>query len=226
MRRHSLLLIDDDKTLTALLGDHLRSAGYAVTIANHGEEALSRLAKGQPDLVILDVMMPGMDGWQVLEKVRVNSDVPIIMLTAKDQEFDKLRAFRRGVDDYVTKPFSFAELTARVQAVLSRLARSIENQDKLTTGDLEIDFLRRRVTRNGTPVDLTPTEYSILEVLARRPDVPVASEELVSQVWGPAYQGEVEHVKHYIWSLRRKLEADPGDPAHLVTERGYGYRLV
>jgi two-component system KDP operon response regulator KdpE len=224
--RPSVLLIDDDETLTTLLGDHLRSAGYGVAVANDGASGLCQAAGLGPDLIVLDVMMPGMDGWQVLERLGEHPKCPVIMLTAKDQEFDKLRAFRLGVDDYVTKPFSFAELMARVGAVLGRAARLSEVREKVVTGDVEIDLLRRRVRRAGETVELTPTEYRLLEVLARNLDVPVASEELVRRVWGPAYAGEVEHVKHYIWSLRRKLEADPGDPKHLITERGFGYRFV
>jgi two-component system KDP operon response regulator KdpE len=221
-----ILVVDDDQTLTALLGDHLRSAGYEVEIAGDGEAGLGRIFLTAPELIILDVMMPGMDGWQVLEQVRNRSHVPVIMLTAKDQELDKLRGFRLGVDDYVTKPFSFAELTARVGAVLSRAARRSTQSSEIVTGNLKVDLVRRRVLREGDSVDLTPTEYRVLEILARHLDIPVPSEELVRRVWGPSHTGEVEHVKHYIWSLRRKLEKDPGDPKHLITERGFGYRLV
>ncbi len=221
-----ILVVDDDQTLTALLGDHLRSAGYEVDIASDGQSGLKSFSLTVPELIILDVMMPGMDGWQMLEQIRKLSHVPIIMLTAKDQELDKLRGFRLGVDDYVTKPFSFAELTARVGALLARAARRSSDGSEVVTGKLEIDLVRRRVQREGDSIDLTPTEYRVLEVLARHLDIPVPSEELVRRVWGPRYTGEVEHVKHYIWSLRRKLEQDPGDPKHLITERGFGYRLV
>jgi two-component system KDP operon response regulator KdpE len=221
-----ILVVDDDQTLTALLSDHLRSAGYEVEIANDGEAGLASIPINAPELIILDVMMPGMDGWQVLEQVRNRSHIPVIMLTAKDQELDKLRGFRLGVDDYVTKPFSFAELTARVGAVLGRAARASADGSEIVTGNLEIDLVRRRVRREGDTIDLTPTEYRVLEVLARHLAMPVPSEELVQRVWGPSYAGEVDQVKHYIWSLRRKLELDPGDPKHLITERGYGYRLI
>jgi two-component system KDP operon response regulator KdpE len=221
-----ILVVDDDQTLTALLGDHLRSAGYEVEVASDGQSGLKSFSLSVPELIILDVMMPGMDGWQMLEQIRKLSHVPIIMLTAKDQELDKLRGFRLGVDDYVTKPFSFAELTARVGALLARAARRSSGGSEVVTGKLEIDLVRRRVQREGDSIDLTPTEYRVLEVLARHLDIPVPSEELVRRVWGPRYTGEVEHVKHYIWSLRRKLEQDPGDPKHLITERGFGYRLV
>jgi len=226
MSKPRILLIDDDETLISLLAEHLEAHQYQVETAPDGDTGLSLVEGSAPDLIVLDVMMPGMDGWQVLTKLRRSGSTPVVMLTAKDQEFDKLRAFHLGVDDYITKPFSFAELTARVGAVLSRLHRSAESPNLLTTGDLQIDFDRRRITRNGRVVELTPTEYRLLECLARTLDRPVASEVLVQQVWGPRYAGEVEHVKHYIWSLRRKLEIDPGDPQHVLTERGFGYRLV
>jgi two-component system KDP operon response regulator KdpE len=179
---------------------------------------------------VLDVMMPGMDGWEVCERLRGKDapagrldPIPIIMLTAKGEEIDKLRGFRLGVDDYVTKPFSFAELAARVGAVLAR-AQPTPNHI-VTSGNLIIDFDQRRVTMAGHPVDLTPTEYHLLETLARHADRTVPVETLLVEVWGPGYAGEVEHVKHYIWTLRKKIEADPGDPKHVLTERGFGYRF-
>src|SRR3972149_9392680 len=194
-------------TLTSLLGDQLRSVGYAIEVANDGDQGLQRVMAQQPDLIVLDVMMPGTDGWEVLERLGGRSTCPVIMLTAKDQEFDKLRAFQLGVDDYVTKPFSFAELTARIGAVLARAGRQGESQELIVTGDLQIDLVKRRLTRGGSPIDLTPTEFRLLEVLSRNRDVPVPSEALLEQVWGPDYAGGFEHGQRYIWALRRKLEA-------------------
>jgi len=173
----------------------------------------------------LDVMMPDTDGWEVGRRLREQSTVPIIMLTAKGEEFDKLRGFRLGVDDYVTKPFSFAELTARVGAVLARATHAPASTHRVTSGDLAIDFDQRRVTIADRMIDLTPTEYHLLELLARHAHRTVPTERLLVDVWGSAYAGEVEHVKHYIWALRKKIEADPGDPKHLITERGFGYRF-
>jgi two-component system KDP operon response regulator KdpE len=147
------------------------------------------------------------------------------MLTAKDQEYDKLRGFHLGVDDYVTKPFSFAELVARIGAVLQRAERRAGAHARLISGDLAVDFDQRRVTIAGRAVDITPTEYRLLEALVRRTGRTVPAETLLQEVWGPAYAGEVEHVKHYIWSLRQKIEADPGNPQHILTERGFGYRF-
>jgi DNA-binding response OmpR family regulator len=225
MDRPTILLIDDDKTLVELLSDHLETAGYQAIVASDGPGGLRRADQTSPDLVVLDVMMPGMDGWEVCRRLREKSGVPIIMLTAKGEEIDKLRGFRLGVDDYVTKPFSFAELVARVGAVLARSTRVSTKSHSITSGDLTIDSDQRRVSVAGQAVELTPTEYRLLETLARHPNRTLSIEHLLNQVWGPEYAGEVEHVKHYIWSLRKKIEADPGDPKHLITERGFGYRF-
>jgi len=225
MNAQTILLIDDDQTLLELLSGHLQTAGYQPLMASDGSTGLHLAVEVQPDLVVLDVMMPGMDGWEVCRRLREKSSVPIIMLTAKDEEIDKLHGFGLGVDDYVTKPFSFAELTARVGAVLARTMRSPGSAHRITSDDLTIDFDQRHVTVAGRAADLTPTEYHLLETLARHAQRTVPSEQLLAEVWGPEYAGEVEHVKHYIWSLRKKIEADPGDPKHILTERGFGYRF-
>ena len=170
-------------------------------------------------------MMPGMDGWELCQRLREKSPVPIIMLTAKSEEIDKLRGFRLGVDDYVTKPFSFAELLARIGAVLARAERGAGSAHHLTSGDLKIDFDQRRVSVAERIVELTPTEYRLIEFLARHINHTVPTETLLREVWGSEYAGEIEHVKHFVWTLRKKIETDPGDPKHLVTERGFGYRL-
>jgi DNA-binding response OmpR family regulator len=229
MGSSTILLIDDDATLRELLADQLRTAGYLPGVAPDGARGLQMVADGAPDLIVLDVMMPGMSGWEVCERLRAQPGakgrVPIIMLTAKGEEFDKLRGFRLGVDDYVTKPFSFAELVARVGAVLTRAQFAQVATHQLTTGDLVIDFDQKRVSIADRLIDLTPTEYRLLETLARRAQRTVPAETLLSEVWGPEYAGEVEHVKHYIWTLRSKIEIDPGDPKHILTERGFGYRF-
>jgi two-component system KDP operon response regulator KdpE len=225
MSSQTVLLIDDDQTLLELLSGHLQAAGYQPLTASDGPNGLHLAVEAQPDLVVLDVMMPGMDGWEICQRLREKSSVPIIMLTAKDEEIDKLHGFRLGVDDYVTKPFSFAELTARVGAVLARTTRSPQSAHQMTSGDLTIDFDQRHVMVAGRLADLTPTEYHLLETLARHAQRTVPSEHLLAEVWGPEYAGEVEHVKHYIWSLRKKIEVDPGDPKHILTERGFGYRF-
>jgi DNA-binding response OmpR family regulator len=220
-----ILLIDDDQTLREMFAEHLHVLGYETFAATDGATGLRLAAEQQPDLVVLDVMMPGMDGWTVCEELRKTSPIPVIMLTAKSDEIDKLRGFRLGVDDYVTKPFSFAELAARIGAVLNRAARAPTAQSVVTSGDLTISFDQQRVVVDGRPVDLTPTEYRLLETLARQANRTVPAEQLVVAVWGAAYAGEVEQVKHYIWTLRKKVEIDPGDPRHVLTERGFGYRF-
>ncbi|NUN03910.1 MAG: response regulator transcription factor [Bryobacteraceae bacterium] len=225
MTSQTILLIDDDQTLLELLSGHLATAGYRPLAASDSLSGLCLAAETQPDLVVLDVMMPSMDGWEICRRLREKYTVPIIMLTARGEEVDKLRGFRLGVDDYVTKPFSFAELTARVGAVLARTTHSPAATHRLASGDLTIDFDQRRVTVAGRMIDLTPTEYHLLEILARHAFRTVPSEQLLAEVWGSAYGGEIEHVKHYIWTLRKKIEADPGDPRHLITERGFGYRF-
>ena len=225
MAQRTILMIDDDQTLLELLSDHLRVSGYRTLTASDGPGGLRVALEAKPDLVVLDVMMPGMDGWEVCQRLRDKSSVPIIMLTAKGEEFDKLRGFRLGLDDYVTKPFSFTELTARIGAVLARATRAITPAHTLTSGDVTIDFDERRITVKGHTVTLTPTEYRLLETLARHPHRTIPTETLLIEVWGSEYAGEAEHVKHYIWTLRKKIEADPGDPKHLIAERGFGYRF-
>src|SRR5512136_1832000 len=163
----TILLIDDDATLRELLSEQLRMAGYRTLSAGDGASGLRAADEARPDLVILDVMMPGMDGWTVCERLRAKSTIPIILLTAKGEEIDKLRGFRLGVDDYVTKPFSFAEMVARVGAVLTRAARKPVPASSVKSGDLLIDFELHRVFVSGNSIDLTPTEYRLLEALAR-----------------------------------------------------------
>jgi DNA-binding response OmpR family regulator len=225
MTHQKILLIDDDPTLCQLVAEHLGTAGYYPITALDGPNGLHMASEAHPDLIVLDLMMPGMDGWVVCQRLRAVSSVPIIILTAKSEEIDKLRGFRLGVDDYVTKPFSFAELVARVRAVLSRVYRIGAPEHMLKSGDFSIDFDQHRVTTAGHVVELTPTEYRLLEALALHAHRTVSTEWLVERVWGPQYAGEVEQVKHFIWTLRKKIETDPGDPKHLITERGFGYRF-
>lgn len=221
----TILLIDDDPTLLELLAEQIHMAGYQVLTANRGEEGVALAFEKDVDLVVLDVMMPGMDGWEVCRRLREVSNIPILMLTAKGEEIDKLRGFHLGVDDYVSKPFSFAEVVARIHALLARTQRNVSKAHHFTTGDLTIEFDQHKVTVGGNIVELSPTEYHLLEALARHAYRTLPSEQLVIQVWGRSYAGEVEHVKRYIWALRKKIERDPGDPRHILTERGFGYRL-
>jgi DNA-binding response OmpR family regulator len=221
----TILLIDDDPTLLELLAEQIHMSGYQVLMTNRGEEGIALALEKEVDLVVLDVMMPGMDGWEVCRRLREVSTVPILMLTAKGEEIDKLRGFHLGVDDYVSKPFSFAEVVARIHALLARIQRNVSKAHHFTSGDLTIEFDQHKVTVRGNVVELSPTEYRLLETLARQADRTLSTEQLVVQVWGETYAGEVEHVKRYIWALRKKIEHGPGDPRHILTERGFGYRF-
>jgi two-component system KDP operon response regulator KdpE len=221
-----ILVVDDDPTLRRFLQDFLREEKYTVIAAANGNEALRQAYREHPDLVVLDVMMPGMDGWEVTARLREMSDVPIILLTAKSAEADKLRGFSLGVDDYLTKPFSFAELNARIQAVLNRARhKPLTERNVLRIGDLEVDLDRRELRREGQPVALTPTEFRLMEVLARNAGKAVAETELVREVWGAYRQENTTTVRRYIFLLRKKIEPQPDEPRYIVTVRGYGYRL-
>lgn len=221
-----LLIIDDDESLTELLGAYLSKQGFGVKVASDGLEGLKSLFNFKPDLVVLDVTMPQRDGWETLERMREASDVPVIMLTSRSEEQDILRGFSQGADDYVTKPFSFAEMAARIQAVLARSKRdSSDNTLLIQHGDITLDLRTRQVLRGNQHVALTPTEFKLLTVLMQRVGEVVSPEELVREVWGPQYAGEVGHVRRYIWHLRQKIEPDPENPRYVHNERGFGYRF-
>jgi DNA-binding response OmpR family regulator len=208
-----------------LLRQSLEKAGYGILTATNGLAGLQQMYEHRPDLIILDVMMPRMDGWETVSRIREMSQVPVIMLTAKDEEADKIRGFGAGVDDYVTKPFSFAELSARVGAVLHRTRQAVPARAPQTyaVGDLVIDLEDRRVTKRGEPVALTPTEYKLMSVLVENAGRVLSREQLLSQVWGDAYLGDTDYIKRYIWYLRQKLEDDPSNPEYVLTDRGFGY---
>ena len=220
-----LLIIDDDTTLLLLLRQSLEKAGYHILTATHGLAGLQQMYEHRPDLIILDVMMPRMDGWETVSRIREMSQVPVIMLTAKDSEADKIRGFAAGVDDYVTKPFSFAELTARVGAVLHRTRQTVPARPShlYQVGDVTIDLEERRVTKRGEMVNLTPTEYKLMAVLVENAGRVLSREQLLSQVWGDAYLGDTDYIKRYVWYLRQKLEDDPSNPEYVLTDRGFGY---
>lgn len=219
-----LLVIDDDRSLVELLSDYLGRAGYAVEGAFDGQRGLGTLATAVPDLVILDVTMPGLDGWQTLARIRAQSTVPVIMLTARGDEAEILRGFSGGADDYVTKPFSFAQLAARIGAVLDRASPDRqEPADVLRGADLEVDTVRHRVLRAGEPVDLTPTEFSILVTLLRDRGRVLSARQIVTAVWGAEYLEETGYIRRYVWHLRQKLELDAHAPRYILNERGVGY---
>jgi two-component system KDP operon response regulator KdpE len=221
-----ILLIDDDESLTELLGSYFSNQGFTVRVAKDGKAGLRALFSRTPDLIVLDVTMPQRDGWETIERIRDVSDLPVIMLTARDDEQDILRGFSLGADDYVTKPFSFAQLAARIQAVLSRSGHQFTDKETvIEQGELRVDLHTRRFWRGTAQIALTPTEFKLLVTLMRRTGEVVSPEELVREVWGPQYAGEVGHVRRYIWHLRQKIEPDPENPRYIHNERGFGYRF-
>ena len=218
-----LLVIDDDRSLVELLGDYLTRSGHEVTGAPDGQRGLAAAAASEPELVILDVTMPGLDGWQTLARLRAAGTVPVIMLTARGDESEVLRGFAGGADDYVTKPFSFAQLAARISAVLERTSSGRQTSDVLRGVDLEVDTVRHRVLRAGEVVDLTPTEFSILVALMREPGRVLSPRQIVTSVWGAEFMDETGYIRRYVWHLRQKLEVDPHEPRYVLNERGVGY---
>ena len=221
-----LMLIDDDQGLTDLLTDYLRNQGHIVHVADDGLSGIRKVYLNRPDLVILDVTMPQLDGWAVLERIRELSDLPVIMMTARDEESSVLRGFSLGADDYVTKPFSFAQLAARIQAVLSRTGNTADQDEReLRQGELVVDLTTKQVWRGDKLIHLTPTEFKLLVVMMQRAGEVITLEELVSAVWGEQYTDEIGYVRRYVWHLRKKVEPDPEKPRFIHNERGFGYRF-
>lgn len=222
-----LLIIEDDVNLVEALKLYLTTAGYGVVAASNGREGLQQLYLQQPDLVILDIMMPGIDGWEVCNRVREVSDVPIVMLTARGQEAERVRGLQMGADDYVVKPFSLRELEARIESVLRRARMSPVVQERVVYADEElvIDSERWEVTKRGKPVELTATERRLLFLLAENRGRVVPTDRILERIWGHEYVGEARYVKLYVWRLRQKIEPDPKEPTYIHTERGIGYRF-
>ena len=223
-----ILLVDDEDSLQKLLSYPLRSDGYEVVAAADGQEALDRFDEGQFDLVVLDVMLPRVDGFDVCRKLRARSAVPIIMLTAKAEEFDKVLGLELGADDYITKPFSMREFRSRVKAVLRRaeLVRGDDDGDEpLVQGDLAIDFSKRQVEIRGEPVRLTYVEFEILSTLARAPGRVFSRTMLLERLWGDSSYRDPRTIDVHIRHLREKLERDPKSPEYLFTVRGVGYHF-
>jgi two-component system KDP operon response regulator KdpE len=221
-----ILLVEDDHRLRRVLTLTLETSGYAVTAVADGTAALQAAAAESPDLVLLDLGLPDVDGAEVIRRFRGWSDSPILVLSARHAQAEKVRALDVGADDYITKPFGTDELLARVRAALRR-GQPSAGSPVVATSDFTVDLAAKRVrTGDGTDVRLTPTEWSVLEVLARQPGRLVTQRELLEQVWGPQYVNETHYLRVYVGQLRRKLEPDPAHPRHLVTEPGQGYRLL
>jgi two-component system KDP operon response regulator KdpE len=225
MDQRTILVVDDDNGLRELIRINLEHEGYAVIQAANGAQCVTAVRELRPDMVILDVMMPEMDGLEACAKVREFSQIPILLLTAKVQSDDVITGLDRGGDDYLIKPFNIDELSARIRALLRRLPPAYR---PLSAGDgqITIDQQKREVRVRNEPVDLTPTEYHLLLILAEKAGKVVEHETLLRAVWGQEYTKDNDYLKVYIWHLRRKIELDPRNPKLLLTEWGVGYRLV
>ena len=224
--KKNVLVVEDDEDVRTLVGTRLRRAGYNVIVAADGLEGLRLFYGNRPDLVLLDVAMPVMDGWQVLERLREVSNVPVLMLTAASEERDKVRGLRGGADDYITKPFAGEELLARVEAALRRAAIQPEESavNDYRDAELTIDFLRHEVLVRGEAVNLSPTEFRLLGALTRSAGQVLSQDQLLDHVWGEEYAESLDVVRLYIGYLRRKIELDSRNPRLIETVRGFGYR--
>jgi two-component system KDP operon response regulator KdpE len=226
--RPRVLVVDDERALARALAINLRAAGWDVVLAADGREALQAAATSHPDVVLLDLGLPDLDGTEVIAGLRGWSDVPIVVLSARALGEDKVEALDLGADDYVTKPFAMDELLARLRAAARRGAAATSGPaggSVVEVGDWRIDLARKKVARAGADVRLTPTEWAFLELLARNVGRLVTREQVLREVWGPAYLHESHYLRVYAAQLRRKLEDDPAHPRHLLTSAGLGYVL-
>lgn len=226
--KRRILVVDDERGLAKIIRLNLEQDGFEVVEANNGKEAMEKLRTTLPDLILLDVMMPDMDGFTVLKMIREIGGTPVIMLTAKGQEDDKVKGLELGADDYVTKPFSPRELTSRIRAVLRRgnYAEDEETGKIVVDDRLTIDFDRHEVWVEGELVQLRPTEYRLLYHLVQNAGWVLTHDQILNKVWGYEYENEPHYVRLYINYLRKKLEVDPSNPEYILTERGIGYRFV
>src|SRR3954469_6882899 len=222
----TILVVDDEPRIAALARDYLEHAGFAVRVASSGEAALDTIRRDRPDLVVLDLGLPGADGLDVTREIRRDSTIPIVMLTARDDELDKLLGLELGADDYLTKPFSPRELVARVRAVLRRTERPPDAAETIRVGDVVLDVPRMRTEVAGTTVDLTPTEFQLLATLAARPGRIFTRSQLLDALHGIAFETYERAIDSHIKNLRRKLEPDPRRPRYVLTVYGVGYRFA
>jgi len=224
MKRARVLVIDDDADIRGLLRELLERAAYDVVEAANGRDGLRTLYGSSPDLVLLDVSMPELDGWQTLERIRDVSDVPVVMLTARAAELEKVRGLKAGADDYVTKPFGRQELLARVEAHLRRTPQREEQPGMYADGLVAIDFAQREVKVGGEPVALTPLEFKLLSAFVRHPNQVLSHEQLLELVWGDSLSGSRARTKLYVGYLRQKLSTGGPEASPIETVRGFGYR--
>jgi len=220
-----ILIIDDEPQIRRLLRVSLTAHGYNVDESQTGQDGINRTAEFKPDLILLDLGLPDIDGKAVVKAIREWSKVPIIILTARDQEYEKIETLDAGADDYVTKPFSMGELLARLRVALRHSAVA-ENAPMLICGELVIDLVGRHVTRSDKEIKLTPTEYEILKVLAQNMGKVLTHKQLLKAVWGTAYNEDTHYIRVFIGQLRRKVEENSAQPKYIITESGVGYRLM
>jgi two-component system KDP operon response regulator KdpE len=220
-----IVVADDDKQILGALRIILTARGYEVVVAPDGKQALDRVIDGHPDLVVLDLGMPGLDGLAVIEAIRGWSTVPILVISGRTESAEKVEALDRGADDYVTKPFATDELLARIRALVRRMPAT-GDEPRVAFADVLVDLAARRVTKAERPVRLTPTEWQILSLLVRNPDRLVTREAVLTEVWGPHHTSDSGYLRLYLAQLRKKLEPDPSHPRFLITEAGMGYRFV
>ena len=222
-----ILVVDDEKLLVKGIKFNLESEGYLVEVAYDGEEAVELARSGGFDLIILDVMMPKLDGLEACMRIREFSTVPIIMLTARSEDMDKILGFEYGADDYVTKPFNIVELKARIRALLRRtsLASQSGGESCITVGHIVIDPEKRTAKNDGTPVELTAKEFDLIELLSKNPDRVFSRENLLNIIWGYDYQGDIRTVDVHVRRLREKLERKPAEPERIMTKWGVGYYI-
>ncbi|MDQ7030885.1 MAG: response regulator transcription factor [Ardenticatenia bacterium] len=221
----TILLVEDDRTLREVVALNLERQGFTVHQVADGEAALVAARQHPPDLIILDVMLPKLDGLSLCRIIRAESDVPIILLTARTGEVDKIVGLESGADDYVTKPFSIGELSARIRAVLRRAKAQTATSHVLQAGPLRLDLLRWEATHAGRPLSLSPREFRLLAEFMRHPNVVLSRDLLLERVWGPYYVGDVRTVDVHVRWLRQKIEEDPSNPRWIQTVRGVGYRF-
>ena len=225
MANKKILVVDDEKKIVDIVKAYLEKDGYRVTTAYDGKAALEMARSRAPDLIVLDLMLPEISGWDVCRILRAESDVPIIMLTARDDDTDKIVGLELGADDYVVKPFNPKELMSRIRAVLRRVDRADEKPRPIEFGELSIDLERHEVRRGEKLVELTPTEFELLRALAQSPGRVYSRLQLLDMVLGEAYEGYERTIDSHVKNLRKKLEADPERPRYIVTVRGIGYKL-
>ncbi len=225
--KKTILVVDDEPRVVQLISMNLELEGFRVVTAPDGYEALARIGKDQPDLVLLDIMLPDMDGFQTLKKIRESDTIPVIFLSVKGEEFDRVHGLDLGADDYITKPFSPRELISRIKAVLRRTeARAVSQESEIVIDeDLRINFDQRRMIVRGEEIRLRPTEHRLLYQLVNNAGRLLTHETLLARVWGPEYRDEDNYVRLYITYLRQKIEKDPKKPKYILGERGLGYRF-